>query len=155
MSDKHSFVYVTYIQASPEKVFAALTDGELSKDYWGRSRIQSTDWRAGSSWQSVNYDDASDIDVEGTVVEHDPPRRLVLLWKGKNGTSRVTFAVEAFLDPRMGTTKLTVLHDDLPDDKALADVSSGWPAILSSLKTLLETGTAMPGTQRRWAPAKK
>jgi len=147
---KPSFVYVTYIQTTPEAVWNALRDPEMTKDYWGRHRNVS-DWTTGSAWRHEDYDDASLVRIAGTVLESNPPHRLVLTWASPEKKddpakrSRVTFDIEPF----MGEVRLTVTHEDL-DDEMLRGVSAGWPAILSSLKTLLETGKAMPMTQKRW-----
>jgi len=73
---KPEFVYVIYIQSTAEKIWQALTDPEMTKEFWGRHQNRS-DWKPGSEWRHVNYDDATDIAVAGTVVESDPPRRLV------------------------------------------------------------------------------
>jgi uncharacterized protein YndB with AHSA1/START domain len=148
---KPSFVYVIYIQTTPEKLWGALLDPEMTKDYWGRHRNVS-DWKTGSAWRHEDYDDASNVRITGTVVESNPPHRLVLTWAppekkdDPSKRSRVTFDIE----PVMSEVRLTVTHEDL-DEEMLRGVSSGWPAILSSLKTLLETGKAMPMTQKRWA----
>ncbi|ARQ01378.1 SRPBCC family protein [Pseudorhodoplanes sinuspersici] len=148
---KPSFVYVTYIQTTPETLWNALLDPEMTKDYWGRHRNVS-DWKTGSAWRHEDYDDANNVRVVGTVLESNPPHRLVLSWaspeKGDDPAkqSRVTFDIE----PYMGEVRLTVTHEDL-DNEMLRRVSGGWPAILSSLKTLLETGKAMPMTQKRWS----
>jgi uncharacterized protein YndB with AHSA1/START domain len=147
---KPQFVYVIYISSTPEKVWSALLDGEMTKQFWGRSRNVS-DWKAGSAWQHQNYDDPSVVDVVGKVVESTPPRRLVLTWASPADAedtakhSRVTFDIE----PSFGSVRLTVTHDEL-DDVMLRGISQGWPAILSSLKSLLETGKPMEATTRRW-----
>ena len=143
------FVYVIYIQSTPEKIWEALIDPEMTKEFWGRHQNRS-DWKPGSEWRHVNYDDATDIAVAGTVVESEPPRRLVLTWGRPNETdvSRVTFEIEDF----MGSARLTVTHDEL-SPKMLSNISAGWPALLSSLKSLLETGASLPMTRRQWKKA--
>jgi uncharacterized protein YndB with AHSA1/START domain len=142
------FVYVTYISATPEKVWSALSDPEMTKDYWARHRNVS-DWKPGSPWTHEDMESGA-ADVVGEVVESDPPRKLVLTWsspKAPGRTSRVTFQIEPFMD----AVRLTVIHEDLePDSQMHQGVSQGWPAVLSSLKTLLETGRALPMTMRRW-----
>jgi uncharacterized protein YndB with AHSA1/START domain len=149
---KPEFVYVIYIQAAPEKIWQALIDPEMTKEFWGRHRNQS-DWKIGSAWRHENYDDATDIAVAGTVVESDPPRRLVLTWARPNATdeadiSRVTFDIEEY----MGSARLTVTHTDLSPEM-LRNISGGWPAVLSSMKSLLETGASLPMTRRPWKKA--
>jgi uncharacterized protein YndB with AHSA1/START domain len=149
---KPEFVYVIYIQAAPEKIWQALVDPEMTKEFWGRHRNQS-DWKIGSAWRHENYDDATDIAVTGTVVESDPPRRLVLTWARPNATdeadiSRVTFEIEEY----MGSARLTVTHTDLSPEM-LRNISGGWPAVLSSMKSLLETGASLPMTRRQWKKA--
>jgi len=140
---KLSFVYVTYIHTTPEKLWNALIDPEMTKDYWGRHR-NSSDWKQGSRWRHENYDTA-DVAVAGTVVESVSPRRLVLTWERPNAgdRSRVTFDIEPF----MGSVRLTVTHEELMPEM-LRSVSTGWPAILSSLKTMLETGASLAMTRQ-------
>ena len=150
--NKPQFVYVTYISTTPEKLWNALIDGEMTKQYWGRSRNVS-DWGVGSEWIHRDYDDANLVDVIGKVVECVPPRRLVLTWASpaepadEAKHSLVTFEIE----PAFDVVRLTVTHQQLePDSKRLEVIAQGWPAILSSLKTLLETGQPLPMTTRRW-----
>ena len=138
-----AYTYVTYINTTPEKLWNALTDPELTRQYWFNHR-NASNWKEGSTWEHQNYDDPSDVHVVGTVLESKPPRRLVLSWstpanKGvPEKTSRATFEIE----PMMEAVKLSVFHEDL-DPEMGAMVSGGWPMVLASLKSLLETGTAM------------
>jgi uncharacterized protein YndB with AHSA1/START domain len=144
------YIYVIYIEAPVEKVWDALIDPEMTRDYWGRHR-NASDWKVGSRWQHEDYDDPSKVAVAGTVIESNRPHRLVLTWArpGSVGdpdkTSRVTFTIEE----QFGTAKLTVTHSDL-DEEMLKAISGGWPPILSSLKTMLETGASLPMTRRNW-----
>src|SRR5258705_5027396 len=96
-TDKPRFVYVTYISTTPEKVWNALMDGEMTKQYWGVHRNVS-DWKVGSAWSHQDYETGA-VHILGQVLESDPPRRLVLSWGGadeeskKEGISRVTFQI--------------------------------------------------------------
>ncbi|MGW0948363.1 ArsR/SmtB family transcription factor [Streptomyces sp. NPDC002623] len=148
MTDKPTFVYVTYIASTPERVWEALTDADLTAAYWGHSNV--SDWRPGSRWEHVRTDGTGIADVVGTVVESEPPTRLVTTWASPDEEgrpdrrSRVTFDIR----PHADIVRLTVTHEDLLDEGALADVSLGWPAVLSNLKSLLETGRTLP--QEPW-----
>ncbi len=137
--DKPSLVYITYIGATQEKVWNALLDPALTKRYWFDHRNIST-WNPGDPWQHHDDSDGA-TDVEGIVLESDPPRRLVLSWGDEGGTadaaSRVTFDLES----NAGVTKLTVIHDRLEaESHRYRSVSRGWPMVLSNLKSFLETG---------------
>ena len=137
-----TYTYVTYIKTTPEKLWNALMDPELTREYWFNHHNVS-DWREGSAWEHQDCDDGS-ADIVGTVLESKPPSRLVLSWSRPADkevaarTSRVTFEIE----PTPGSVKLSVIHSDL-DPEMAAMVSKGWPMVLSSLKTLLETGHAL------------
>lgn len=153
------FVYVTYIKTTPEKLWQALTDPEFTRQYWGDS--QQSDWNVGSKvlWHSQGEDEPEDLDQE--VLESDRPRKLSYTWHNyqrrhqemfgwndkqfaelvKEQRSKVTFEIEQAGE----IVKLTVIHDDFePESEMLKAVSQGWPAILSNLKTLLESGETMP-----------
>jgi uncharacterized protein YndB with AHSA1/START domain len=140
---KPNFVYVIYIASTPEKVFHALTDRALSARYWFGYEVTS-DWKVGSSFALVKEGKSWD---EGKVLEYDPPRRLSYsfhpLHDGLENEkpSRVAFDLEEI----NGQVKLTMTHDGFIDDSAvLPKISVGWPSILSSLKSLLETGKELP-----------
>jgi len=135
------FVYVTFIRSTPEKIWDALTRPQFQKQYWFGMHIDS-DFKAGSPW-SLQFEDGRVAD-EGEVLEADPPRRLVISWRHQmrpeltaEGEARASFDIE----PAEGSVKLTVIHDiDREGSKLIEAVSGGWPSILSSLKSLLETG---------------
>jgi uncharacterized protein YndB with AHSA1/START domain/DNA-binding transcriptional ArsR family regulator len=142
MEQRPSYVYVTYIESSPQKVFQALTDADLTGRYWGHSNI--SDWQVGSTWEHRRVDGSDVADVVGTVLESVPPRRLSLTFDGPGeppewGPSRVTFEIE----PHHEIVRLTVTHENLADQSALEAISAGWPAVLANLKSLLETGRVL------------
>lgn len=135
-----SFVYVTYIRAIPEKVFEAITKPEVTSRYWGHENV--SDWRTGSKWQHIRLDTRA-VDLVGKVVEIDPPTRLVITWANASQAedpedfSRVTFEIAEY----DAMVRLTVTHDELEAGSLMAKgVAQGWPVVLSSLKSYLETG---------------
>ena len=136
-----TFVYVTFIRTTPEKLWAALTSPEFTKKYWFGMH-QETAWKAGTPWQLV-FPDGRVADT-GEIVEVDPPKRLVLRWRNEfrpelkaEGDSRCTVELE----PIGTAVKLTITHEmDRSESKLIQAVSGGWPRILSNLKSLLETG---------------
>jgi uncharacterized protein YndB with AHSA1/START domain len=138
---RRRFVYSIYINAPAEKIFHALTDGPTTREYWFHENV--SDWKIGSKWSHRRLDGSAD-DVVGTVLENDPPHRLVTIWAAPAAPddpaqqSRVTFEIE----PVGGVCRLTVTHDELPPDQ-LDDAASGWSSVLSSLKSLLETGKSL------------
>jgi uncharacterized protein YndB with AHSA1/START domain len=142
------FVYVTYIRTSPERVWNALLQPEFTRQYWGHDNV--SDWKAGSSWEHRRTDGSGAVDLVGQVVESAPPRRLVVTWAFPADTAdkarhtRVTFVIEPVED----MVRLTITHDKLgPGSDMLRGITDGWPRVLSSLKTLLETGKPL----RTWA----
>jgi uncharacterized protein YndB with AHSA1/START domain len=143
--ERTSFVYVTFIASTPEKVFEAITSADLSSQYWGHANV--SDWQPGSRWEHVRNDDARTVNLVGRVIEHNPPSRLVLSWVGRDDESdpeaysRVTFDILPY-DGNL--VKLTVTHDDLIRGSGMEQgVSRGWPIVLSSLKSYLETGEGL------------
>jgi uncharacterized protein YndB with AHSA1/START domain len=135
------FVYVTYIRTTPEELWEALTQPEFTRKYWGGVTHESS-WQPGAAWKLVLPDGR--VADSGNVVEMDRPRKLVLSWQNQfqpelraEGPSRCTIEIEAQED----SVKLTIVHEiERADSKFIEAVSSGWPKILSSLKSLLETG---------------
>jgi uncharacterized protein YndB with AHSA1/START domain len=153
---KPPFVYVTYINTTPEKLWGALTDGQFTRRYWGGRRIQS-DWNVGSPVRHVREDGG--IDWEGEVLQAQPPRLLSYTFhmqisaqhRGER-PSRVTFELQ-----RIGSVvKLTLIHDDFESASATFETTRhGWPAIMSSLKSLLEVGSPLPFQGLGFGPSSK
>ncbi|WP_035059198.1 SRPBCC family protein [Andreprevotia chitinilytica] len=137
--DTPSYVYVCYIATTPEQLWRALTDSELTQKYW--RRVES-DWLPGS--QVTYWIDDARIDLQGIVLLAEPGQMLSFTFGVQwlehmrdEKPSRVTFELEALGD----VVKLTMTHDEFaPGSKVYHGIQQGWPAILSSLKTLLETG---------------
>jgi uncharacterized protein YndB with AHSA1/START domain len=144
---KAEFVYVTYIRTTIDKLWDALTRPEFTKQYWYGMEQQS-DFTKGASWKLVAADGR--VFDAGEIVDVDRPRHLVIAWRHEvdaalhaEGFSRATFDLETVGD----AVKLTVVHgNDVPGSKFVQAVSNGWPQILASLKSLLETGKALERT---------
>jgi len=136
-----TFVYVTYIRTTPQKLWTALTSPEFTRQYWFGTQ-QVSEWKVGAAWKLV-FPDGRIADC-GEILEVDPPRRLVIKWRNEfkpelktEGYSRCTMQLEA-VDQAV---KLSITHVmDVPDSKFVQSVSNGWPRIISNLKSLLETG---------------
>jgi len=139
---KSTFVYVTYIRSTPEKLWSALTGAEFQKQYWFGCHCES-EWTPGSSWKLV-YPDGRLAD-SGEIVEAKPPRRLVIRWRNEwnpelkaEGWSLCTMELE----PSAGAVKLSITHSvEREGSKFITAVSGGWPKVLSNLKSLLEGGS--------------
>ncbi|TCT02237.1 SRPBCC family protein [Aquabacter spiritensis] len=138
------FVYVTYILSTPEKVFEAITKPDVARRYWGHENV--SDWTPGSQWAHIRANDARTVELVGEVVEIAPPTRLVLTWANASQAadpasySRVTFEIVEY----DAMVRLTVTHDELEAGSGMANgISKGWPAVLSSLKSFLETGRGL------------
>jgi uncharacterized protein YndB with AHSA1/START domain len=144
------FVYVIYIRTTAENLWDALTKPEFTKNYWAGT-TQLSDWRKGASWKALTPDGR--VWDTGEILEADKPRRLVLTWRNEHfaemraeGFSRLSYELEVMGDE----VKLTLTHEmDVSGSKLIEAVGSGWPAVLSSLKSLLETGVSLAST-REW-----
>jgi len=142
---RSTFHYVTYIRTTPEKLWSALTDDvEFMKQYWFGVCCESK-WTTGSSWKMVSPDGG--ITDAGEIVEAERPRRLVIRWKHQKnpeltaeGDSLCTMELE-----RTGpAVRLSITHTiEREPSKLIVAVSGGWPKIISNLKSLLETGSAV------------
>lgn len=143
--DKPRFVYVTYISSSPQKVWNALIDPETTAKYWQHENV--SDWKPGSRWEHRAADKDRTLRLVGKVIESSPPKRLVMTWAlpaddaRPEKHSRVTFEIEPVKD----VVRLTVTHDEFePGSEMFNSIQEGWPKVLSSLKSLLETGRPLP-----------
>lgn len=148
---KAKFVYTVYIATTPERVWKALVQGDVTRQYWEHENI--SDWKPGSSWEHRAADASRELKLVGRVVESSPPRRLVITWAALADAARperhtrVTFEIEPIED----MVQLTVTHDEIDEDsETYRQISEGWPRVLSSMKSFLETGRAL----RTWAKAK-
>ena len=150
---KPSFVYVTYIRTTAEKLWRALIEPEFTRQYWAGT-WQESDWKVGAAWRIMIPDGR--VADSGEIVAIEPHNRLVLTWRNEfkpelreEGYSRLTYQLEQQGD----MVKLTLTHEieQPPSGKSkfIEAVSSGWPAILASLKSLLETGESLEAT-RTW-----
>jgi uncharacterized protein YndB with AHSA1/START domain len=160
--EQPTFVYTTYIQTSPERLWQALTEPAFTERYWS-TRFES-DWQTDSTmtWHARGVTIA---DSQQVVLESDPPRRLSYTWQTASAEwadalrlsddvrdrlaaerrSKVTFEIEPLGDQ----VRLTVTHDDLEPGGTWASlVSQGWPRVLANLKTLLETGDTLPDLEQ-------
>jgi uncharacterized protein YndB with AHSA1/START domain len=162
-----SFTYATYIQTTPEQVWHGLTDPAFTRRYWRHHRAGGktfrSDWKEGSTYDLAHEEVGLVVsDPEQVILQSDPHRRLAYTWHTftpewadevgmdeataaawrAEPRSKVAFDIE---DAGHGVVMLTVVHDAFaPGSDALRGISNGWPAVLASLKTLLETGTALP-----------
>ena len=148
------FVYAIFIRTTPEKLWEALTSGDFSEKYWFGFHIE-VEQKAGGAVRIIPPKGMEEHgDHAGSVLECVPGRKLVYTWnpkdkpelvKKRHGLSRVTYE----LTPMGHQVKLRLIHENLlPEDiekdpNTFHGVNNGWPAVLSSLKSLLETGEAM------------
>jgi uncharacterized protein YndB with AHSA1/START domain len=138
MSDE-KFVYVTYIATTPQQVWKALLEGELTRQYWKHENV--SDWKLGSKWELVADDGKRTVKHVGKVLECVPDQRLVLTWGDVADAadparhSRMAIDIETVGE----MVRLTVTHDELTPDMRRR-ITNGWPRVLSSLKSFLETG---------------
>jgi len=162
-----SFVYTTYIHATPEQVWQGLTEPAVTRRYWRHHKAGVktflSDWQKGSTYELAHEEVGLVVsDPEQVILESEPCRRLSYTWHSftpewtravgmdeatanswrAEARSTVTFDIES---AGHGVVKLVVAHGGFSSGSSvLRGISDGWPAVLASLKTLLETGTALP-----------
>lgn len=139
---KPQLVYTTYIRSTPKKVWDAITQPKFTRQYWG-GLANISDWKKGSTWDMATGGETPEVYTTGTVLECTPPRRLVLSWvdpENRRDVSRVTYEIKTVKD----SVCLTVTHDQFKARSTMPDrVNGGWPRVLSSLKSFLETGKGL------------
>jgi len=142
-ASKPEFVYTIFIKTTPEQLWHALTDRAFTERYWYGCSLRS-DWKPGSRMEMFK---GGRLMTEGEVLQAEPPRMLSYSWHSifdedmkQETPSRVTY----LLEPAHNAVKLTVTHEGFPPgSKSLPDISTGWPIVLSSLKSAIETGEAL------------
>src|SRR6201999_2273435 len=141
---RSTFIYVTYIRTTSEKLWSALTDAEFMKQYWFGVHCESQ-WTPGSPWKMV-HPDGRPLDA-GEIVHAEPHKQLVIRWQHQDkpaleveGSSLCTMELE----PLGSSVRLTITHTiEREHSKLIEAVSGGWPKVMSNLKSLLETGSAV------------
>jgi uncharacterized protein YndB with AHSA1/START domain len=141
---ENRFVYVTYIRTTAERLWSALTTSDFAKQYWLGAEPQA-EWKAGGAWKLVLPDGR--VADTGEIVEFQPSKKLAIRWRNEfkpelkaEGWSLCTMELE----PTGEAVKLTVTHTmESEGSKFIGAVSAGWPQVLSNLKSLIETGTAV------------
>jgi uncharacterized protein YndB with AHSA1/START domain len=144
-----TFVYVTYIATTPKKLWEALTSGDFTKKYWFGRNLQS-DWKEGSP--VIFMDEEGKITDKGKVLKNEPFEHLSYTFQWVEDTTEYKCppVVSFVLKPLDSTVKLVLKHENLPsnafvdEDEGFYGINNGWPAILSNLKSLLETGRTLP-----------
>jgi len=147
--DHDRFVYVTYIRTTPEKLWRALIEPEFTRRYWAET-WQESEWKPGAPWRMMIPDGR--VGDSGEILEIVPHRRLVISWRNEfkpelraEGYSRLTYELEQ----QGESVKLTLIHEiDKTGSKFIKEVSNGWPMLMASLKSLLETGKPLAETTR-------
>jgi len=148
-----TFVYSTFIRTTPEKLWEALTSGDFSEKYWMGFRVELEPKAGGRIKILPPKGSVGRSDHGGTVLAYEKNKKLTYEWMRerhendpkRDGLSRVTYE----LTPAGEYVKLVLVHENLIADDVSADgntfkgINNGWPAVLSSLKSLLETGKAI------------
>lgn len=141
---KPKFIYVSYIKTTPEKLWQALTSAEFSQQYWFGYKIESN-WQVGSTFNLIAADGS--LGNKGKILKYDEPKILSYTFQPQQNeavNNELPSTVIFELEKDGELVKLTVTHFDFPEDSNVFPmIQNGWPAILSSLKSLLESGKAL------------
>ena len=143
-SAESSFVYITFIRTTPERLWSALTDANQMKEYWFGMHIK-TEWKTGAEWQMIFPD--GQVADRGEILELERPKRIQLKWRNE---FRPELKAEGFalctleIEPVGAAVRLTITHTiERADSNFIRAVAGGWPKIVSNLKSLLETGQVL------------
>ena len=140
MINNSKFIYTIYIRTSPERIWAAITNPFLCKQFWGYENV--SDWKEGSTWKHLADDNKRSIKFIGKILKVTP-KELMLTWADFNNiedTSQVTFKIYTVKE----AVCLKVIHTNFQvGSKMQEQIKDGWPRVLSSLKSFLETGKAL------------
>jgi uncharacterized protein YndB with AHSA1/START domain len=158
--NENKFVYAIFIETTPEKLWEALTSGEFTQKYWASSEFSPKHWtgsfiesdfKVGSRLTMYANPEKSKVDFSGEILKSEPPKLLSYTFDVQTSgeakaekPSFVTFEIE----PLEAVVKLTVTHEEIAS--GLEEITRGWQGILSSLKTLLETGKPLPESFWNW-----
>lgn len=146
MNEKPKHMFQILIKTTPEKLWHAITDPEMTKQFWYQCRIHS-DWKVNMEYR---LDNEEGTQARGKILVLEPPHRLVTTWEWfvfeetkEEQPSRITWEIEQHTELE-GVCTLTVTHDQFDGaPNTYRIIGSGWPNVLSGLKTLLETGEPM------------
>lgn len=138
------YLHVTYLRASADRVWDALTNADLTARYWGHANV--SDWQRGSRWEHRKIDRSGDYSIYGRVLEAEQPRRLVFTFESTDADPETgdSSVVGFLIEPHEDIVRLTVTHTSIPDAGTFAGVSHGWAGVLANLKSFLETGEVLP-----------
>lgn len=137
-TERPTFTYTTIIGTTPEKLWAALTESEFHRQYWGGRSVKS-EWTVGARIEHIRPDGS--LEFWGEILEANFPRRLAYTWITPDAVDQPPARAIFDLAPMGPNVRLTLTHENInPDPQRVALLTMGWTAILSSLKTLMETG---------------
>lgn len=140
MSNNSKFVYTVDIRATPKRIWDAITKPDVTRQFWGHENI--SNWRQDYEWLHVAVDNNRTVKLVGEVVKVIPQKLLILTWADPmhiEDNSKVTFEIKEIKEKN--ATCLKIIHNNFKvESKMFEDIKVGWPMVLSSMKSFLETG---------------